>query len=108
MWSCFLGKRWASFHSAQPTALGPRVDVGDYGLYRVAPIEINGVVKKNGSTFSPDNWSASRVKYETFQAYSNRVVPDPENNPRFWTGISPGGIEIQGYLTPHLTAYPFQ
>jgi hypothetical protein len=90
------------------TELGPRISVGDSGLYKVAPIEINGVVKGKGSTFYPEWWSGSRVRYETYQAFDSRIYPDPVGNPRFWNGISPSGAEIRGYDSPHVTAYPFQ
>ncbi len=114
-WEHFLGEvnkngRAVGGHIANSRVVevGPRVPVGDLGLYKVAPIEINGVIKKNGSTFYPEWWSEARVKYETYQAFNNKIIPDPVANPRFWTGVSPSGIQVQGYLSPHLTAYPFQ
>lgn len=114
-WEHFLGEvnnrgRAVGGHVANSrvTELGPRVPVGDSGLYKVAPIEINGVVKRSGSTFYPEWWSGSRVRYETYQAFINKVVRDPVDNPRFWTGMSPSGVEMRGYLSPQVTAYPFQ
>lgn len=114
-WEHFLGEvnqrgRAVGGHvvNSRIVEIGSRIPVGDQGLFKVMPIEINGVAKAGGSTFFPESWTDKRVKYEVFQAFNNKVIPDPVNNPRFWVGVSPGGVEMQGYLTPHLTVYPFQ
>jgi YD repeat-containing protein len=112
-WEHFLGElngagAAVGGHVANPRVVevGPRVPVGDIGVYKVRPIEISGVTKVRGSTFFPDWWTEARIKYETYMAYSNKIFPDPVGNPRFWTGVSPGNVELAGYISPHVTAYP--
>ena len=49
----------------------------------------------------PDSWSADRVKVEVDAAYQNRTVTG-----NMWTGTTPSGVVVKGYLNPNTTVYP--
>lgn len=49
----------------------------------------------------PDSWSADRIKVEVDYAYKNKTVSGNQ-----WTGITPSGVTVKGWLTPKTTAYP--
>lgn len=53
------------------------------------------------STMFPDSWSADRVKVEVDSAYQNRTVVGNK-----WTGVTPSGVRVEGYLSPKTTVYP--
>lgn len=53
------------------------------------------------STLFPDNWSPERIKVEVDAAYKNRTI-----NGNMWSGTTPSGVKVQGYLTPKVTVYP--
>jgi filamentous hemagglutinin len=53
------------------------------------------------STMFPDSWSADRVKVEVDAAYQNRTI-----NGNMWTGTTPSGVVVRGYLNPKTTVYP--
>ncbi|MCL9850863.1 hemagglutinin repeat-containing protein (plasmid) [Ralstonia solanacearum P673] len=53
------------------------------------------------STMFPSSWSADRIKVEVDSAYQNRVVTGNR-----WTGVTPSGVKVQGWLTPKTTVYP--
>ena len=53
------------------------------------------------STMFPDSWSAARVKVEVDFAYQNRTI-----NGNIWTGVTPSGVVVKGYINPKTTVYP--
>ena len=53
------------------------------------------------STMFPDSWTANRVKVEVDAAYQNKTV-----NGNKWTGVTPSGVTVEGWLTPKTTVYP--
>jgi len=53
------------------------------------------------STLFPDDWTADRIKVEVDAAYNNRVVSGNQ-----WTGMTPSGIVVKGWLLPKTTVYP--
>ena len=53
------------------------------------------------STMFPDSWSADRVKIEVDAAFQNRTV-----NGNKWSGTTPSGVRVEGYLQPKTTVYP--
>ena len=53
------------------------------------------------STMFPDSWSADRVKVEVDAAYQSRTITG-----NMWTGTTPSGVVVRGYLNPKTTAYP--
>ncbi|WP_199189512.1 EndoU domain-containing protein [Trinickia dabaoshanensis] len=53
------------------------------------------------STLFPDSWTADRIKVEVDAAYQNRVITGNK-----WTGITPSGVRVQGWLMPKTTVYP--
>jgi len=82
----------------------------EYGVYE-AKIEIpdpenpgQWLKKTNNGGFStmfPDAWSMERVKSEVNSAYQNRVIVGNK-----WTGVTPSGVTVQGWLNPKTTVYP--
>ena len=60
------------------------------------------------STMFPDHWSKDRIKVESDGAFRNRK-PLEGKEKNGWTGNSPSGIEIEGFIAPNkkpTTAYP--
>jgi len=53
------------------------------------------------STMFPDSWTADRVKVEVDAAYQNRAVKGNK-----WTGVTPSGVTVEGWLVPKTTVYP--
>lgn len=53
------------------------------------------------STMFPDSWSADRVKIEVDAAFKKRTV-----NVNKWSGTTPSGVRVEGYLQPKTTVYP--
>lgn len=53
------------------------------------------------STMFPDAWTADRVKVEVDVAFQNKVVSGNK-----WTGVTPSGVTVEGWLTPKTTVYP--
>ena len=53
------------------------------------------------STMFPDSWSTNQLKTEVDAAYKNKVV-----NGNKWTGTTPSGVKVEGYMTPKTTVYP--
>ncbi|WP_198403038.1 EndoU domain-containing protein [Pseudoalteromonas sp. 1_2015MBL_MicDiv] len=82
----------------------------EHGVYK-AEIEVldpsnegQYLAKTNGggvSTMFPDSWTADRIKVEVDIAYKNKVI-DGE----MWTGTTPSGIKVKGWLEPKTTVYP--
>jgi hypothetical protein len=53
------------------------------------------------STLFPDSWTADRIKVEVDAAFQNRTVVGNK-----WTGTTPSGVKVEGYLNPKTTVYP--
>jgi hypothetical protein len=53
------------------------------------------------STMFPDSWSADRIKVEVDAAFNAKSVSGNK-----WSGTTPSGVKVQGYLTPKVTVYP--
>ncbi|WP_256250652.1 EndoU domain-containing protein [Pseudomonas sp. NBRC 111123] len=53
------------------------------------------------STLFPDSWTADRVKVEVDAAFKNRTVVGNK-----WSGTTPSGVKVEGYITPKTTVYP--
>jgi filamentous hemagglutinin len=53
------------------------------------------------STMFPDSWTANRIKVEVDFAFRNKTISG-----NTWTGTTPSGVQVRGYLTPAVTAYP--
>ncbi|MEE4689860.1 EndoU domain-containing protein [Pseudomonas alliivorans] len=53
------------------------------------------------STMFPDSWSADRIKSEVNSAFQDRIVSGNR-----WSGITPSGVKVEGYLEPKTTVYP--
>jgi len=53
------------------------------------------------STMFPDSWSADRIKVEVDAAYQNKVVTGNK-----WSGVTPSGVVVEGWLIPKTTVYP--
>jgi len=53
------------------------------------------------STMFPDSWNVDKVKLEVDTAYQNRVI-----NGNKWSGTTPSGVKVEGYISPKTTVYP--
>ncbi|PYD87162.1 hypothetical protein DNF23_39990 [Pseudomonas syringae pv. pisi] len=53
------------------------------------------------STLFPDSWTADRIKVEVDGAFQNRTVVGNK-----WTGTTPSGVQVEGYMSPKTTVYP--
>ncbi|WP_268248202.1 EndoU domain-containing protein [Paludibacterium paludis] len=53
------------------------------------------------STMFPDSWTTDSIKVEEDAAYRNRTVTGNR-----WTGVTPSGVKVQGWLAPKTTVYP--
>lgn len=53
------------------------------------------------STLFPDSWTADRIKVEVDAAFKNRTVVGNK-----WTGTTPSGVRVEGFLSPKTTVYP--
>lgn len=53
------------------------------------------------STLFPDSWSADRIKVEVDVAFKNKTVVGNK-----WTGKTPSGVVVEGFLSPKTTVYP--
>jgi len=53
------------------------------------------------STMFPDDWSGDRIKAEVNAAFQNKTVSG-----NTWSGTTPSGVKVQGYLQPKTTVYP--
>ncbi|MET1256927.1 EndoU domain-containing protein, partial [Aliikangiella maris] len=53
------------------------------------------------STMFPDSWTADRIKVEVDTAFHSRTV-----NGGKWTGVTPSGVTVEGWMTPKTTVYP--
>jgi hypothetical protein len=53
------------------------------------------------STMFPDTWTADRVKVEVDAAFKNKIVTGNK-----WSGVTPSGVTVEGWLTPKTTVYP--
>ncbi|BCY00588.1 DUF637 domain-containing protein [Stutzerimonas stutzeri] len=71
------------------------VDPANPGSY--LPKTNNGGV----STMFPKSWTADRIKVEVDAAFQNRTVTGNK-----WTGTTPSGVRVEGYLSPKTTVYP--
>lgn len=79
------------------------------GIYK-APVEIEGIPKRDGSSFFPIDWTPQQVINAINEAYENRVpinnIPDKE--PVKFKGVSKSGIKIEMYIVDGkiTTAFP--
>jgi hypothetical protein len=53
------------------------------------------------STLFPDSWTADRIKVEVDGAFQNKTVVGNK-----WTGTTPSGVQVEGYMSPKTTVYP--
>lgn len=53
------------------------------------------------STMFPKSWSVDRIKVEVDAAFQNKRVIGNK-----WTGITPSGVRVEGYISPKTTVYP--
>jgi uncharacterized Zn-binding protein involved in type VI secretion len=53
------------------------------------------------STLFPDSWSAARIKVEVDAAFQNKTIIGNK-----WTGTTPSGVRVEGYIKPKTTVYP--
>jgi len=53
------------------------------------------------STMFPDSWNAERVQAEVEAAFQNKTVVGNK-----WTGVTPSGVTVEGWLAPKTTVYP--
>jgi hypothetical protein len=53
------------------------------------------------STLFPDNWTVDRIKVEVDAAYKNKTVTG-----NMWSGTTPSGVKVAGFLSPNVTVYP--
>ena len=87
--------------ASAPNAQGvysARVQVADPanpGLF--LPKTNNGGV----STLFPDSWTANRIKVEVDAAYQNRSIIGNK-----WSGTTPSGVRVEGFVNPKTTVYP--
>lgn len=49
----------------------------------------------------PHSWDTNKVKNEVNEAFKNKTV-----NGNMWTGTTPSGVKVKGYLQPKTTVYP--
>lgn len=86
---------------SMPNAQGvysARIEVADpANPGRYLPKTNNGGV----STMFPKSWTADRIKVEVDAAFQNRAVAGNK-----WTGTTPSGVRVEGYLSPKTTVYP--
>lgn len=66
---------------------------------------------KDGHTFFPDDWDAQRIQREVDDAFSSSRIDPPfvPGGNALWTGVSPGGVRIEGFVDSAgeiQTAYP--
>jgi hypothetical protein len=117
-----LGGHSASEFLAQPgSRITSRTDPDGYGVYHavierdrmtVAAPATKGLDPRDPHTMYPDNWSRTRIEQEISDAFANAKIDPPSkpgsNSP--WSGISPSGLKISGYVNPQtgevLTAFP--
>lgn len=59
------------------------------------------VTKARESTFFPRSWSKARIEYEVSEAFKGKVMLDASK----WQGISPSGLILEGFVTPHRTTF---
>lgn len=53
------------------------------------------------STLFPDVWTPDRIKVEVDAAFKNKTVSGDR-----WSGTTPSGVKVTGWLTPNVTVYP--
>ncbi|MNM39923.1 Ribonuclease [compost metagenome] len=53
------------------------------------------------STLFPDSWTANRIKVEVDAAYQNRTIVGNK-----WSGMTPSGVRVEGYIKPKTTVFP--
>ena len=53
------------------------------------------------STMFPKDWSADKIKSEVEAAFSSKVVEGKK-----WSGVTPSGVKVEGYISPKVTVYP--
>jgi hypothetical protein len=53
------------------------------------------------ATLFPDNWSSSRIKVEVDAAFKTKAVSG-----NTWTGTTPSGVKVRGFLSPKTTVFP--
>lgn len=59
------------------------------------------VDKVRESTFFPPSWSQARIEYEVSEAFKSRQMLTAQK----WSGTSPSGIEIEGFINPGRTTF---
>ncbi|KAB0516537.1 hemagglutinin repeat-containing protein [Pseudomonas extremorientalis] len=68
------------------------------------PLNPGSYLSKSGngkSTMFPDSWTSDRIKVEVDMAFKNKQVSGDT-----WTGTTPSGVKVKGYLSPKTTVYP--
>ncbi len=89
---------------------GADIRYHDNGVYedKVKIWNQNSKISRNTrfeSSFFPADWSVARIKYEVIEAL--KVHKLSADQPALWTGESPSGITIAGYIRDHvITFYP--
>lgn len=64
---------------------------------------------KGVSTMFPDHWTGDRIKVEVDAAYQNRqLFKHPKSGASMWSGTTPSGVKVEGYLSPNTTVYPIK
>ena len=58
------------------------------------------------STMFPRDWTPNRVKVEVDFSYKNKVYFYDNRGILKWKGITPSGVNVEGYTTPNVTVYP--
>ena len=53
------------------------------------------------STMFPKTWTSDRIKVEVDEAFKNKTVVGNK-----WTGKTPSGVVVEGFLSPKTTVYP--
>jgi hypothetical protein len=118
------GGKAIGYHSEQAAEGASRITPGaeiafdSQGVYE-APVQIwnnNSKRWKNKfakSSFFPADWSIARIKYEVIEAFKagERAAPVPNAppGPVRWTGSSPSGVPIEGYVDSNrVTFYPIK
>ncbi|UCZ82311.1 DUF637 domain-containing protein [Pseudomonas sp. L5B5] len=71
------------------------VDPRNSGAY--LPKTNNGGV----STMFPKSWSSDKIKVEVDAAFQNKTVVGNK-----WTGTTPSGVKVEGFISPKTTVYP--
>ena len=79
-------------------------------IFMQDPNNPSNLLKKSNndgiSTMFPRDWTANRVKVEVDFSYKNKVYFYDNRGILKWKGITPSGVNVEGYTTPNVTVYP--